>query len=317
MKTVREKRERLAAIAGALTEIYPDATCALRYAGDPWRLLVMGRLSAQCTDARVNLVSEELFRAYPTPAAMAAAPIAEIERLVKPCGLYHTKAENIRDASAMLVSEYGGELPRTMEELLRFPGVGRKIANLLLGDIFGAPAVVTDTHCIRICGRLGMYPETERDPYRVEKTLVGLIDPAISADFCHRIVQFGRDVCTARAPKCATCPLAEQGLCERHLRESRAAAKAAARETEERAGAGKTVETGKPLKSGKTAGAGKPLKAGKTVGAGAAKPLKTGKNAKTVQPAASAGAPKATGGKRANSPGTSSANAAPDGQNGK
>ena len=314
MKTVREKRERLAAIAGALTEIYPDATCALRYAGDPWRLLVMGRLSAQCTDARVNLVSEELFRAYPTPAAMAAAPLAEIERLVKPCGLYHTKAENIRDASAMLVSEYGGELPRTMEELLRFPGVGRKIANLLLGDIFGAPAVVTDTHCIRICGRLGMYPETERDPYRVEKTLVGLIDPAISADFCHRIVQFGRDVCTARAPKCAACPLAERGLCERHLRESRAAAKAAAMET---AGAGKTVETGKPLKAGKTAGVVKPLKAGKTVGAGAAKPLKTGKPAKTVQPTASAGAPKATGGQRANSPGTSSANAAPDGQNGK
>ena len=314
MKTVREKRERLAAIAGALTEIYPDATCALRYAGDPWRLLVMGRLSAQCTDARVNLVSEELFRAYPTPAAMAAAPLAEIERLVKPCGLYHTKAENIRDASAMLVSEYGGELPRTMEELLRFPGVGRKIANLLLGDIFGAPAVVTDTHCIRICGRLGMYPETERDPYRVEKTLVGLIDPAISADFCHRIVQFGRDVCTARAPKCAACPLAERGLCERHLRESRAAAKAAAMET---AGAGKTVETGKPLKAGKTAGVVKPLKAGKTVGAGAAKPLKTGKPAKTVTPAASAGAPKATGGQRANSPGTSSANAAPDGQNGK
>lgn len=312
MKTVREKRERLAAIAGALTEIYPDATCALRYAGDPWRLLVMGRLSAQCTDARVNLVSEELFRAYPTPAAMAAAPIAEIERLVKPCGLYHTKAENIRDASAMLVSEYGGELPHTMEELLRFPGVGRKIANLLLGDIFGAPAVVTDTHCIRICGRLGMYPETERDPYRVEKTLVGLIDPAISADFCHRIVQFGRDVCTARAPKCAACPLAERGLCERHLRESRAAAKAAARETEETAGAGKTAETGKPLKA---AGAVKPLKAGRTTGA--EKPLKTGKTAKSVTPAASAGAPKATGGKRANSPRTSSANAAPDGQNGK
>lgn len=303
MKTVREKRERLAAIAGALTEIYPDATCALRYAGDPWRLLVMGRLSAQCTDARVNLVSEELFRAYPTPAAMAAAPIAEIERLVKPCGLYHTKAENIRDASAMLVSEYGGELPRTMEELLRFPGVGRKIANLLLGDIFGAPAIVTDTHCIRICGRLGMYPETERDPYRVEKTLVGLIDPAISADFCHRIVQFGRDVCTARAPKCATCPLAEQGLCERHLRESRAVAKTAARETEETAGAGKTVGAVKPLKAGKAAGA--------------EKPLKTGKTAKSVQPTAPAAAPKATGGKRAAGSGASSANAAPDGRNGK
>lgn len=227
MKTVREKRERLAAVAAALTECYPDAVCALRWAGDPWRLLVMGRLSAQCTDARVNLVSEELFRVFPTPAAMAAAPLPAIEKLVKSCGLYRTKAENIRDASAMLVSEYGGELPATMEELLRFPGVGRKIANLLLGDVFGQPAVVTDTHCIRICGRLGMYPEDERDPYRVEKVLTGLIDPQGSADFCHRIVQFGRDFCTARAPKCEACPLAARGLCEKHLRESRTVQRAA------------------------------------------------------------------------------------------
>lgn len=221
MKTVREKRERLAAVAEALTELYPNAVCALHWGGDPWRLLVMGRLSAQCTDARVNIVSETLFRVFPTPSAMAAAPLGEIEALVKPCGLYHTKAENIRDASAMLVSEYDGELPGTMEELLRFPGVGRKIANLLLGDVFGHPAVVTDTHCIRICGRLGMYPETERDPYRVEKTLVRLIDPAISSDFCHRIVQFGRDFCSARAPRCTACPLAARGLCEKQLRDSR------------------------------------------------------------------------------------------------
>lgn len=225
MKTVREKRERLAAVAAALTELYPDAACALRWEGDPWRLLVMGRLSAQCTDARVNLVSEALFRAYPTPAAMAAAPLTDIEALVKSCGLYHTKAANIRDASAMLVAEYGGELPRTMEELLRLPGVGRKIANLLLGDVFGQPAVVTDTHCIRICGRLGMYPEGERDPYRVEKVLTGLLDPAGSADFCHRIVQFGRDFCTARAPRCAACPLAAAGLCEKYERDRRRAGK--------------------------------------------------------------------------------------------
>lgn len=263
MKTVHEKRERLAAVAAALTGLYPDAVCALRWEGDPWRLLVMGRLSAQCTDARVNLVSRELFRAYPTPAAMAAAPLADIEALVKPCGLYHTKAENIRDASAILVSEYGGELPGTMEELLRLPGVGRKIANLLLGDVFGQPAVVTDTHCIRICGRLGMYPETERDPYRVEKVLTGLIDPAGSADFCHRIVQFGRDWCTARAPKCATCPLAGAGLCEKQLRESRGAgqpaggAKAAKKEK---------TKAGRP--AGRT-GAAKKTRAGKTSAGGA------------------------------------------------
>lgn len=261
---MREKRERLAAVAAALTGLYPDAACALRWEGDPWRLLVMGRLSAQCTDARVNLVSRELFRAYPTPAAMAAAPLADIEALVKPCGLYHTKAENIRDASAILVTEYGGELPGTMEELLRLPGVGRKIANLLLGDVFGQPAVVTDTHCIRICGRLGMYPETERDPYRVEKVLTGLIDPAGSADFCHRIVQFGRDWCTARAPKCATCPLSGAGLCEKQLRESRgtgqpAGGAKAAKKTKEKTKAGRPA--------GRT-GAAKKTRAGKTTAGG-------------------------------------------------
>ena len=282
MKTVREKRERLAAIAAALTELYPDAACALRYGGDPWRLLVMGRLSAQCTDARVNIVSEELFRAFPTPSAMAAAPLREIEKLVKPCGLYHTKAENIRAASAMLLSEYGGELPGTMEELLRFPGVGRKIANLLLGDVFGQPAVVTDTHCIRICGRLGMYPETERDPYRVEKTLVRLIDPALSSDFCHRIVQFGRDFCTARAPKCAECPLAERGLCEKQLRACRATD---TKQAGQAAGIKRGVESAGTKRAGQAAGikrGGKPAatkRAGNPAGAGqTGKPADAGQN---------------------------------------
>ena len=221
MRSKKEKKARLSEISGLLAERYPAAECALRYGGDPWRLLVMGRLSAQCTDARVNLVCEDLFRAFPDAASMAAAPLSEIEEKVRSCGLYHTKAENIRDASAMLVEEYGGVLPDTMEELLKFPGVGRKIANLLLGDVFHKSAVVTDTHCIRICGRFGMYPESLTDPYRVEKILVELLDPATSSDFCHRIVQFGREVCSARSPKCAECPIGCAGLCEHRLREAR------------------------------------------------------------------------------------------------
>lgn len=221
MRSEKEKRARLAAISDALTELYPDAVCALEYGGDPWRLLVMGRLSAQCTDARVNLVSQELFRKFPNAASMAAAPLTEIEEIVRPCGLYHTKAENLRDASAMLVNEYGGILPDEMDELLKFPGVGRKIANLLLGDIFHKSAVVTDTHCIRICGRFGMYPETLKDPYRVEKILVKLLVPETSSDFCHRIVLFGREYCHARGPKCGDCPLAAKGLCEHRKREVR------------------------------------------------------------------------------------------------
>ena len=207
--TKNEKRVRLAEIAERLETLYPDAVCALHYDGDPWKLLVMARLSAQCTDARVNEVSRELFSVFPDAAAMAAGDPAEIERIVKPCGLYRMKAENIRAASALLVGEYGGRLPADMEELLRFPGVGRKIANLLLGDVFGLPAVVCDTHCIRICARFGMYPEKEKDPAKVETTLRGLMDPAKGSDFCHRIVLFGREICTARSPKCDVCPLGD------------------------------------------------------------------------------------------------------------
>ena len=156
-----QKKARMLEIAAALEQLYPEAVCALEWQGDPWRLLIMGRLSAQCTDARVNQVSRELFAAYPTPAAMAEAPIEDLERIVHPCGLFRVKAQSIRDASAMLVRDFDGRIPDTMEELLRFPGVGRKVANLLLGDLFGKGGIVADTHCIRICGRFGMYPETQ------------------------------------------------------------------------------------------------------------------------------------------------------------
>ena len=200
------------AIVAALKEIYPTATCALEAEGNPWKLLVMGRLSAQCTDARVNIVCRELFAKYPDAKAMAEAELAAVEAIVRPCGLFRTKAQNIVDASRMLLTDYGGVLPSEMEALLKFPGVGRKIANLLRGDVFGLPAIVADTHCIRICGRLGMYPTTQKDPTRVEKIMSALVEPAEQSDFCHRIVQFGRDVCSARAPQCATCPLAH--LCE-------------------------------------------------------------------------------------------------------
>lgn len=212
----KEKAGRLAKVVLALKELYPESECALKYGGDPWRLLVMGRLSAQCTDARVNEVSVPLFEKYENAEAMARADIAELEEIIRPCGLYRMKAANLKDASALLVSEYGGVLPSDMDELLKFPGVGRKIANLLIGDIFGGEAVVCDTHCIRICGRLGMYPEDEKDPYKIEMILRELIDLREGSDFCHRIVNFGRQICLARAPKCDICPLFE--LCAHNKR---------------------------------------------------------------------------------------------------
>lgn len=215
--TKKEKRERMAAIVARLKEVYPEATCALEYGGDPWRLLVMGRLSAQCTDARVNIVCRELFKVFPDVYSMAKGGLSEIERIVKPCGLYRTKAKNIQDSAILLVEKYEGRIPDNMDQLLEFPGVGRKIANLLLGDIFGQAAVVCDTHCIRISGRLGMYPEREKNPVKIERILRELIEPSEGADYCHRIVNFGREVCTARSPKCDACPLAD--LCKKKERE--------------------------------------------------------------------------------------------------
>lgn len=205
--TKKEKKERLSLIVERFKKIYPEATCALEYGGDPWRLLVMGRLSAQCTDARVNVVCRELFLVFPTPEAMASGDLAEIERIVKPCGLYRMKASSIKEASRILVEDMGGELPRDMDGLLSLPGVGRKIANLLLGDVYGLPSVVCDTHCMRICGRFGMYREDLRDPDKIEKILLELLPYGEGSDFCHRIVNFGREVCTARSPKCSDCPM--------------------------------------------------------------------------------------------------------------
>ena len=216
--TKKEKRERLAAIDARLCELYPDAECALKYGGDPWRLLVMARLSAQCTDARVNQVSVGLFAEFPSAESMASGDIARIEELVKPCGLYRTKAASLKAASAILVEKYGGVLPSDMDELLTLPGVGRKIANLLIGDIFGGDAVVCDTHCIRICGRFGMYPEREKSPEKIEKILRELLPAGHGSDFCHRIVLFGREVCQARSPRCSECPMSD--LCERYGKEN-------------------------------------------------------------------------------------------------
>ena len=168
--------------------------------------MIAVRLSAQCTDARVNLVTPALFAAYPTLEAMADADIADVEGYIHSCGFYRQKAKDIVLACQMLLSVYGGKVPGTMEELLRLPGVGRKTANLLLGDLYGEPgSVVCDTHCMRICERLGL--SKGREPEKVEKQLRAVLPPEESSDFCHRIVLFGREICTARAPKCAQCPL--------------------------------------------------------------------------------------------------------------
>lgn len=210
--TVKQKRERMAEIVARLERIYPEAVCALEHGGEPWRLLVMARLSAQCTDARVNIVCRDLFAKFPTLDALADAPLIDIAEIVKPCGLWQKKSENIKASCIMLRDEFGGKVPDTMEELLTLPGVGRKIANLLLGDIYGKPAIVADTHCIRICGRFGMYSTQIKDPVKVEKVMVTLVEPQKQSDFCHRIVQFGRDVCSARSPKCESCPLSD--ICE-------------------------------------------------------------------------------------------------------
>ncbi len=204
MLTKEEKITRAAEVVAALEERYPSSVCALEYGGDPWRLLVMGRLSAQCTDARVNIVCEELFRRFPDVDSMAEAPVEEIERLVFSCGVYKVKAQNIKDFSAIIRDRFGGRVPDNMDELLTLPGVGRKIANLILGDIYHKPAIVADTHCIRISNRLGLCES--KVPEKVEMTLAGIVVPEKQSDFCHRLVMFGRDVCSARSPLCSDCP---------------------------------------------------------------------------------------------------------------
>ena len=197
--------DKVNAIIDILKARYPDAPCALHYSKD-YELMIAVRLSAQCTDARVNLVTPALFAAYPTLESMAGADIAHIEELVHSCGFYKHKARDIVLGCQMLLNDYDSKVPNNMESLLRIPGVGRKTANLLLGDLYGVPgSVVCDTHCIRICGRLGL--STGKEPEKVEKQLRAILPAAESSDFCHRIVLFGRDCCTARNPKCDECPL--------------------------------------------------------------------------------------------------------------
>ena len=198
--------EKVGSIIEILKHRYPDAPCALHYKKD-YELMIAVRLSAQCTDARVNLITSTLFAAYPTLEAMANADIANVERIVHSCGFYKHKARDIVLACQMLIREYNGKVPGTMEDLLRLPGVGRKTANLLLGDLYAVPgSVVCDTHCIRISGRLGLTDGT-KDPEKCEAQLRKILPPEESSDFCHRIVLYGREICTARSPKCGECPL--------------------------------------------------------------------------------------------------------------
>ncbi len=193
---------------------YPDALCSLQYDVD-WQLLFAVRLSAQCTDARVNLVTPDLFAKYPTLEAFAAAELADVEALIHSCGFYHSKAKDLIASAQMLLRDYGGRVPDSMEELLKLPGVGRKTANLILGDIYRKPgSVVTDTHCIRIAGRMGL--TTEKEPVKVERDLRAILPPEKSSDFCHRLVLHGRKYCMARGPKCESCPLTN--VCKKILK---------------------------------------------------------------------------------------------------
>ena len=205
------KKEIADLACSGLEELYPEIACSLNYS-KPYELLFAARLSAQCTDARVNIVTETLFRKYPTLEAFADADLTELEQDVKPCGFYRMKAKSLKEMAQKLINDFSGELPCTLEELLTLPGIGRKTANLIMGDVWGKPAIVTDTHCIRITGRLGLTKNTE--PAKVERDLVKLIPPEKSSDFCHRTVQFGRDICRARKPKCSECPL--NSFCSYH-----------------------------------------------------------------------------------------------------
>ncbi len=198
-------REELALeIIERLKREYPKADCTLDY-NEAWKLLVSVRLAAQCTDARVNVIVEELYKVYPDVQALANAPVEEIERIVKPCGLGRSKARDISACMKILYEQYNGKVPEDFDALLRFPGVGRKSANLIMGDVFHKPAIVTDTHCIRLVNRMGLV-DNMKDPKKVEMALWKLIPPEEGSDFCHRLVNHGRDVCTARTkPHCDCC----------------------------------------------------------------------------------------------------------------
>lgn len=191
----------------ALKVLYPDAMCSLTYKKD-YELLFAVRLSAQCTDARVNMVTPALFERFPTLEAFANASYEEVGDAIHSCGFYHTKAKDLVECAKILLEKHNGKVPATMDELLALPGVGRKTANLIIGDIYHQPAYVCDTHCIRITGRLGL-TDGSTDPLRVEKQLRIVLPPEESGNFCHRMVLHGRALCMARKPNCAACPLKE------------------------------------------------------------------------------------------------------------
>ena len=200
------KKERVVNAVACLEKLYPNAICSLDYS-DAFQLLIATRLSAQCTDARVNMVTPALFNRFPDAITMASAKVEEVEELIKTCGLYKTKARDLVGIAQMIVNDFGGVVPDTIEQLTKLPGVGRKTANLVCGDIYGKAAVVTDTHFIRLCNRLVFVDTT--NPLKVENAMRKLLPPEKSNDFCHRSVLFGRDICTARKAYCSRCPMSE------------------------------------------------------------------------------------------------------------
>lgn len=204
------KKERALKAVEILKELYPDAICSLT-ASNPFELLVAVRLSAQCTDARVNIVTPALFDRYQTIEDYAGADVKDIEKYIHSCGFYKSKAESIVGMAQRILSDFGGKVPDTIEELITLPGVGRKTANLIVGDIYGKPAIVVDTHCIRITNRIGLV--AEKDPKKIEFALKKIIPAEEGSDFCHRLVLFGRDICSARKPLCDECKMRE--ICKR------------------------------------------------------------------------------------------------------
>lgn len=208
------KKQLALEVIKRLKEAYPDAGCTLEYE-EAWKLLVSVRLAAQCTDARVNVVVKGLFEKYPTVDALAAAEVSDIEAIVRPCGLGPSKARDISACMRMLRDEYGGKVPEDFNELLKLPGVGRKSANLIMGDVFGRPAIVTDTHCIRLSNRIGLV-DGITEPKKVEMALWKIVPPKEGSDLCHRLVEHGREVCTARThPHCEQCVLSD--ICKKKI----------------------------------------------------------------------------------------------------
>ncbi len=197
--------EKVSGIIAALKKLYPQAECSLQYE-EAYQLLFATRLAAQCTDARVNIVTKDLYRKYPTLQAFANAKIEELEQDVKPCGFYHMKARDLKECAVMLLEKHNGVVPDTMEELTALPGIGRKTASLILGDVYHKPAIVADTHCIRLSNKLGL--AHSKDPKKVEFELRDIIPPEEQCMLCHRFVWHGRAVCNARSPKCNECTLA-------------------------------------------------------------------------------------------------------------